>query len=484
MKISASSVPPKYTVQWLVFVRETVPPHIPDPELNALVDELFAAGTFRGEKDEIVPIVKGEKICLLAGLGNEPEQVSARTVSVLTKKALNTNPFSLKKPAVIIPLLDEPSTVRAIVDGAQLGLYQWKRYVSNDNEQSSGELIVQTQHTDVVEASSIICTGTNLARDLANENADVADSEFLDKQIRELAETDRRCTVETLNRKELEAKGLRLHLAVNQGSLKEPKLTIVTYRGGGNSDPFTALIGKGITFDSGGVNLKATGSIENMRMDMSGAAAVIGTLHNTIRLDLKTNVYFVCGFAENAIGPKAYKPGDTLVSYCGKSVEIGNTDAEGRLVLADAISYVAQNYKPEAIVDIATLTGAVVFALGYEHSGLMASDRDLANRLLTASRESDDWAWELPIYPELQEHVKSSVADIKNIGESKCAGTISAGEFLRQFAQCESPDLSWAHLDIAGTAKPKKGIAYFENGATGAGVRLLTHFLMRRSGRG
>jgi len=181
--------------------------------------------------------------------------------------------------------------------------------------------------------------------------------------------------------------------------------------------------------------------------------------------------------AENAIGPKAYKPGDVVISYCGKSVEILNTDAEGRLVLADALSYMARNYKPEAIIDIATLTGAVVVALGYEYTGLMSTDDDLAIRLLAAAETTDDRAWRLPIYPELQEHVKSQFADIKNVGLPSCAGSISGGEFLRQFAQCDSETQKWAHLDIGGTGTLEKDLAYFKIGATGAGVRLFTEFL-------
>ncbi len=334
----------------------------------------------------------------------------------------------------------------------------------------------------MAETVSLIDDGVNLARDLANENADNADSEKIEQTIRDIAASDSRCTITVLNETELREEGLNLHLAVNQGSAKEPKLIVVAYRGGKENEPFTALIGKGITFDTGGLNLKPTGSMETMRMDMSGTAAVIGCLHNAIRLNLACNVYFVCAIAENAIGSKSYKPGDVIVGYCGKTVEIANTDAEGRLVLADANSYLARNYKPESIINIATLTGAVVIALGYEYTGLMASHKILADALLQAAQDTDDRAWELPIYPELKEHVKSKVADIRNTGEPKCAGTLAGGEFLRQFAQCESDALQWAHLDIAGTAKPAKETGLFDNGATGAGVRLLTQYLLNRTG--
>jgi len=219
-----------------------------------------------------------------------------------------------------------------------------------------------------------------------------------------------------------------------------------------------------------------------MRYDMCGAAAVTGTLQNTLKLNLAVNAYFVFGVAENAIGSNSYKPGDVFKSYCGMTVEIGNTDAEGRLVLADANSYVAKNYKPDAIINIATLTGAVVIALGYEHTGLMSTDDKLANALLNAAQTTDDRAWRMPMYPELKEHVKSPIADIKNIGLKRTAGTVSAGEFLRQFAQHYDENLAWAHLDIAGTAKPDMEVGYFPASGTGAGVRLLTQFLAAKRG--
>ncbi len=487
MKLTAAIDAPNNTKQWVIFCAEDKTVSIPDNELNALAAEAIQAQLFSGKDGQILPVFKGGKLAILIGAGKETDAISMRQLGSMTKSALQTKPLSPGKPVIIQPLNDNPETVRAIIDGAMLGLYTWDKYISqdddkdNDNNYDDLDITILTPHSDVVDQAVKIDNGVNLARDLSNENADVAHSVFLENQIKQIAEQDSRCTIEILNRSEMQEEGLNLHLAVNQGSNKDPKLIIVTYRGGNDNDPFVALVGKGITFDSGGLNLKPSGSIENMRMDMCGTAAVIGSLRNTIELNIPGNIYFVCAIAENAIDASSYKPGDVIVSYSGKSVEIGNTDAEGRLVLADAISYMVKNYKPDAIIDIATLTGAVVIALGYEYTGLMSSDRDLAANLLKAAKATDDRAWELPIYPELKDHVKSKVADIKNTGEARCAGTISAGEFLRQFAQCESEDQKWAHLDIAGTSKPSKDIAYLNNGATGAGVRLLTRFLLNRS---
>lgn len=483
MKIAASISPPPDCKQWIVFCREGQSIDFPETDLLPLALDAVQAQLFTGKDGEILPVMRGDKVAILAGVGSEENALSLRKLGSLTKAALRTKPVTPQKPVAIQPLDDSPDAVRAIVDGAKLGLYQWKKYITpiegKPNEEDF-DITILSRYGEPVDAVSTIADGVNLARNLANENADVADSELLEKTIREIAEPDARCAITVLNETDLEDEGLNLHLAVNQGSAKEPKLIIVTYRGGKENDPFVALIGKGITFDTGGLNLKSTGSMETMRMDMSGTAAAIGCLRNAIQLNLACNVYFVCAIAENAIGSRSYKPGDVLVSYCGKTVEIGNTDAEGRLVLADANSYLAKNYKPETIINIATLTGAVVIALGYEYMGLLSSDRSLANALLSASQTTDDRAWELPIYPELKDHVKSKVADIKNTGEPKCAGTLAGGEFLRQFAQCESETLKWAHLDIAGVAKPAKDVGYFDTGATGAGVRLLTQFLIER----
>ena len=486
MKLHGSPSAPAGHTQWLLFCAEGSSLSLPDADLTHLAREAVESGTFKGKEGEIVPILKGEKVGVLCGLGKDPEAVRPRRLSQLTKTALQTRPLDPDKPLTLIPAVDRLEDVRAIVDGALLGLYRWDKYVKPTEETirySGYDLTLVTQHVPLVESVATIGEGVNLARNLANENADIADSIFLEKTIREIVESNRRCKITVLNQTDMEEKGLGLILAVNQGSAKEPKLIVVAYRGGAKGDPYTALIGKGITFDSGGLNLKPTGSLETMRMDMSGAAAVIGTLFNTLRLSIRTNVLFACAMAENAISSRSYKPGDVLSSYAGKTVEIGNTDAEGRLVLADANSYVARNYRPESIINIATLTGAVVIALGYEYSGLMASDRSLADALLRAAERTDDRAWELPIFPELKEHVKSEIADIKNIGHPKCAGALAGGEFLRQFAQCDSTELKWAHLDIAGTAKPDQVVGYFDKNATGAGVRLFTQYLLDRAGK-
>ena len=367
-----------------------------------------------------------------------------------------------------------------MIEAVLIGTYRWKKYITKKKEDKTIEdksFVLIADKKKSYEEAVAVCGGVNLTRDLINENADVAVSTFLEKTIRALVKGKSNVTLEVLNKKEMVAKGLGLHLAVNQGSSQEPKLVIVRYKGAAGKGWSTAFIGKGMTYDTGGLNLKPTGYIETMKMDMSGAAAVIGTLKNILALKPKKNILFVCGIAENVTGSRSYKPGDVLTGYAGKTVEVANTDAEGRLVLADAISYVVKNYKPGQLVDIATLTGACVVALGHDYTGLVSTNDKLARNLVHVSNETDDRIWRLPSYPELKNSVKSKIADICNLGFPKGAGgMITAAEFLRQFTD----GTTWAHLDIAGSAYVDNDSRwYFGHGATGAGVRLMTRFLQK-----
>ncbi|MCA9399041.1 MAG: leucyl aminopeptidase [Candidatus Omnitrophica bacterium] len=392
--------------------------------------------------------------------------------AILKKKKKNL------KNIEILPQVQSDEVIHAIIEGVLLGSYRWTKYKTDKAEQPViQKFLIQGTKKKFYEEIIKICEGTNLARDLVNENADVATSSFLEATIKKITKGQKNISLEILNKKELKAKGLGLHLAVNQGSENEPKLIIVKYTGAAKSAKYTALIGKGMTYDTGGLNLKPTGSIETMKMDMGGAAAVIGTLQSVLSLKLKKNILFVCGIAENVTDARSYKPGDVLTGYAGKTVEVANTDAEGRLVLADAISYTVRNYKPEKIIDIATLTGACIVALGYDYTALVTTDDKFARNLVHSSNITDDRVWRLPNYPELKKSVSSKIADIRNLGFPRGAGgTITAAEFLRQFTE----DTTWAHLDIAGTSfVDGDSRAYFGHGGTGAGVRLLTHYLQQ-----
>jgi len=451
---------------------------IPSDNVHRQLTDLVASGRFKADKGETFPLLVDNKLVLVVGLGAKIEQ-NLTGLRVTVRQALTSAYLKSVKEVEIIPSRHEEKWIAALLEGILIGTYSWRKYRPAKTDEilfNERQLFIATAETLRYHEVITICDGMNLTRDLINDNADVVTSELFEQTVRQITAGDQHVSLEILNEKELKEKGLNLHLAVNQASRKPPKLIIVRYQGTGPDEPATALIGKGLTFDSGGLNLKPSGSMETMRTDMSGAAAVLGVLKNTIALQPKKNVIFAFGMAENAIGSGSYKPGDVFKSYNGKTVEIGNTDAEGRLVLADALSYVIRNYKPSRVIDIATLTGACVIALGYDYSGLVATDEELAAELLAASQLTDDRIWRLPSYPELQEAVESPIADLKNVGFPKGAGgTITAAEFLRQFTD----DVPWAHLDIAGTAFHGKDRLYYGAGATGVGVRLLTEYLKK-----
>lgn len=398
------------------------------------------------------------------------------------RKAILSEYLSTLKTIEIIPLENNDESVSALIEGVLIGGYVWTKHKSLPKDFIP---VLQKQITLVAGEKQIfrdavtICEGVNTARDLVNDNADTITSEYIEKTVKALVKGKKHITLEILGEKEMKAKGLGLHLAVNRASKRPPKLIIVKYNGASKTSGYTALVGKGMTYDTGGLNLKPTGSMETMKMDMSGSAAVVGALKNTIALNLKKNALFVMSMAENCIDSVAYKPGDVIKGYAGKTVEIGNTDAEGRLILADAMAYVIKNYKPSHLIDIATLTGACVIALAHDHTGLVTTDDKFARKIVRASNATDDRVWRMPIYPELKDAVKSRIADIRNTGYPRGAGgTITAAEFLRQFAE----GATWAHLDIAGTAYNESTERwYYSYGATGAGVRLLTHLIQHNT---
>lgn len=308
-------------------------------------------------------------------------------------------------------------------------------------------------------------------RDLVNGNADDITAETLGSIAKELKGPSLK--VKVLQQKDLEKEKMGLLLAVGRGSKIPPALIVMEYLGDPDSKDLTAIVGKGITFDTGGLNLKVSASIETMKCDMAGAAAVLGVLKAAKDLCLKRNLIGLIASAENAIGPGSYKPGDVVISHAGKSVEINDTDAEGRLVLADALSYLQTHYQPCRIIDLATLTGGVVVALGEEASGLFSNDDLLAKQLIESGERTFERVWRLPLYSEYKEGLKSSIADMRNSGGRK-ASSGKGAVFLQQFIDRKIP---WAHLDIAGTAYLSESRSYHPTLATGVGVRLLIDFL-------
>ena len=320
-----------------------------------------------------------------------------------------------------------------------------------------------------------IVEAANFARDLVNGNADDVTPQMLSQTAKALEKESKAIKTTVFGKKEIEKLGMGLLLAVNRGSFRDPAFIIVEYKGNPRSSEVTALVGKGITYDTGGLNLKPGSGMETMKDDMSGAAAVLGTIKAAAKLGLKVNLVGAIVSTENAIGPSSYKPGDVYKSYCGKTVEIGDTDAEGRLVLADAVSYVQDKHKPTRIIDLATLTGGILISLGDEASGLFCNNDRLAEDLFEAGNQTHERLWRFPLFAEYKEALKSSIADMKNIGVARKASSITGAMFIQSFIK----DVHWAHLDIAGTAFLTTPRHYHPTNATGVGVRLLIEYLTR-----
>ena len=315
-----------------------------------------------------------------------------------------------------------------------------------------------------------IAAGVAFARELGNLPPNICTPAYLAEQTKKFAAENEGAESEILDETQMEALGMGSLLAVARGSTNRPQLIVLKWNGGGQAKPFV-MVGKGITFDTGGVNLKTQGGIEEMKYDMCGAANVIGTFVAAVKMKLPLNVVVVVPAVENAIDGDAYRPSDVITSMSGKTIEVGNTDAEGRLILCDALTY-AQRFEPEALLDVATLTGACIVALGRYATGLMSKHDDLSNELLAAGETVFDRAWRLPLWDEYQTQLDSTFADVYNIG-GRWAGAITAGCFLARFTENQR----WAHLDIAGVANDegKRGMA------TGRPVGLLTQWLLDRA---
>jgi leucyl aminopeptidase len=313
--------------------------------------------------------------------------------------------------------------------------------------------------------------GTALARTLGNLPANICTPAYLAEEAKKLAR-EFKLDVEVLERKDMEKLGMGALLSVARASHQPPKLIVLKYAGNAKKNPI-ALVGKGITFDTGGISLKPAGEMDEMKFDMSGAASVLGAVRALAGMQAPVNVVGVIPACENMPGGAASKPGDVVTTLSGQTVEILNTDAEGRLILSDALSY-AERFKPEAVVDIATLTGACVIALGHVATGLFANDQKLADEIRVAADDAWDRVWQLPLWEDYQEQLRSNFADMANIG-GRPAGSVTAACFLARFTK----KMRWAHLDIAGTAW-KSGR---DKGSTGRPVPLLVRFALRHAGR-
>ncbi len=441
--------------------------------------EVLTKKLFVGKKSSFFPIIGSadKQSLILAGLGNEKKLSISdlRNISagiLRTAKRIKASKLYLSLPPYFQE--NEKDSLKLLLEGILLADYDFKLKSKAKNKPILLNIYIESlksSYDQLLKDTLILCQSVNLTRDLVNKNADDLTPDIFMKEAIKIAKTySLKHTV--LKADHLKKKGLNLLYAVGKGATCQPNLTILEYNGGGKKSKTVALVGKGITFDSGGLNLKPSGHIEDMRQDMAGAATVLGTIQAAASLKLKINIIAVMALAENAIGSNAYKPGDIIKAYNGKTVEVLNTDAEGRLALADALSFTEKNYKPDCIIDLATLTGAVLVALGEHYAALMTKDDTLKNKLLKASSETDDKLWPLPLTEEYMNEMKSDIADLRNIAKNRNAGTIHAAVFLNSFIK----KTSWAHIDIAGTGWSSSIRNFTPKYATGYGVRMLTNF--------
>ena len=462
-----------------------------DAALDGVITQLIGDGEIKGKKGETTLIHTFGKIgpsrVLVVGLGKSEcfDEETVREVAASSCRYLRR--LSINKVATIahgagIAGLDAEASGQAIAEGSILGLYRFKNYLSKDDGDDSGEigdlLIVEQDESKMGELEEgakrgrFIAEAAMLARDMVNEPANVLTPSRMAEIASQVAK-DEDLEIKVLEREEMEELGMGALLGVAKGSDQPPKLIVLKYSGDPD-DPSNnlGLIGKGITFDTGGISLKPAAGMEDMKGDMAGGASVIAAMKVIGRLKPKINVTGMIAATENMPGGSAQRPGDVVRSMSGKTIEVINTDAEGRLVLADALFYARQTGVTR-LVDIATLTGAMVVALGNACSGVMGNNQELIDQVIKAGQTAGERMWQLPMFDDYKEQIESNVADMKNIG-GRAAGSITAAQFLAEFSE----DTPWAHVDIAGTYFSTKEKGYLVKGATGAPTRTLINLAL------
>jgi len=419
---------------------------------------------------------------LVAGLGKREDLDAERlrvAAALVAREAARLEATSL---AWAVPEGEgRGALAEGIVTGTILGAYRFDRFKSRDPEDpappelESLTLLGPEELAAAADAARACAEAQNRARDLQSLPSNVATPSFLARRAREIASAHPAVSTDVLGREEIAAKGMGGIVAVSQGSAEEPKLIVMRYAGGGSGETL-GLVGKGVTFDTGGISLKSPAGMQEMKMDMSGAAAVLEAVGAIAQLGLALDLLAVVPATENMPSGTAIKPGDIVTQYNGKTVEVNNTDAEGRLILADALAYAAE-LGADSLVDIATLTGAVMIALGSTYAAVISNDDELAARVEEAGRETGELVWRLPLHDEYKALARGTVADLSNAAAKRKAGTIYAGSFLEEFVG----EVPWAHLDIAGVAWDV-GRAYTGKDANGFGVRLLAELARRLAG--
>ncbi len=460
---------------------DRLPAGVLDDATLTLARGAAKAGRFEGEAGSIVelfvPGTDGANRILLIGVGAGGEVDYERAGGALTARFLTSGVTSI---AVDFTSLGGAPSARAAARLASAAVQRgWRHDVyrtrqTDKQKPTLDEIVLVGAAAGTEEAwkdQAAVIDGLDLTRGLVSDPPNVVYPESFVERCRHLAELG--IEIEVLDTAAMAKLGMGALLGVAQGSVREGRLLAMRWNGKGAGDVDVALVGKGVTFDTGGISIKPAAGMEDMKWDMGGAGAVVGAMKALATRKAKANVVGVCALAENMPDGNAQRPGDIVTSMSGQTIEVINTDAEGRLVLCDAITWVQQVHKPKTIVDLATLTGAMIISLGSEHGGLFANDDGLADELLAAGRATGDLLWRFPLGDAYNKLIDSPIADMKNVGP-RGAGSITAAQFLQRFVD---EGVRWAHLDIAGMVWADKPGSTYDKGATGYGVKLLDRFV-------
>ena len=442
---------------------------------GAIARGLEAAG-FKGKKGQSCTLwAPGGHLSRVVAIGLGSGEGEARAAEAAGGNAW---PLIAAEPeAVVDAAALAPEAAAAMAFGLRLRSYRFDRYRTREAAEDKPKLVRLSLATPSPEAArgawqklSAIADGVFLSRDLVSEPANILNPPEMADRCRALEKLG--VAVEILGPKEMRKLGFGALLGVAMGSAQEPRMVVMRWNGGAEGEAPVAFIGKGVTFDTGGISIKPAGGMEDMKWDMAGAGTVIGLMAALAGRRARANVVGLVGLVENMPSGTAQRPGDVVTTYSGQTVEVINTDAEGRLVLADVLWYARERYKPRFMVDLATLTGAIIIALGHEHAGMFANDDSLAQQLAASGEAVGEKLWRMPLGEAYDKQIKSDIADMKNVG-GRPGGSITAAQFLQRFVDTKEGHVPWAHLDIAGTAWASKDSATVPKGATAFGVRLL-----------
>ena len=487
MKISFAALAPPKSGALVIFAAEGGKlsgfAETADKRSEGHISRAMKAADFDGKRDQSIDILAagGFDRVVVFGLG-KPELLAARDVELLGGAIAGTlQTLKVKDAAIAAELPGEVSVkpglaAAMIASGARLRTYRFDAYKSKAPEKPNGLQALTVLTTDAGGARKAypsfeaIAEGVHLARDLVNEPPNKLFPVDFAQRIKPL--TKYGLKVEILTVQQMEKLGMGALLGVAQGSAQEARLVVMRWQGGKPGEAPVAFVGKGVTFDTGGISIKPAAGMEDMKGDMGGAACVTGLMLALAKRKAKVNAVGAVGLVENMLDGKAQRPGDVVKSMSGQTIAVLNTDAEGRLVLADVLWYVQNRFKPKFMIDLATLTGAILVALGKEHAGLFSNNDDLAQRLAEAGLASGEKVWRLPLTPEYDKLIDHDVADMKNIG-GRHGGSITAAQFLQRFVN----SVPWAHLDVAGTAMDSLKNAINQSWGSGWGVRLLNRLV-------